>query len=507
MRPRFNLVPALILGAHACLLEAPLRAENRFFIGEVTVPEKAADQKLDVHCEHDVAARAYSLSIQYDSKAMRVTSIGHEGTSVENPDFWGDTSREGEIALGVVLDTTSPLTRYLPPASDHTLARVTFDVIGKAGTTSPIAFKDDLGQFNPVDNVLTNESGRDVPIELTNGTLRIVAPAATVPIANAGPDQIVPEVSRVEIDASRSHSPEGKSLVFAWRQTGGPPVQELSGQDTSQISFTVPPVGGDSEITFELVVTETGSAPSKTAKDEVKVFAIDLDQRRGALQAVPGAAQVIDGATRAILFQGDLSWNSAMEDGFWTRMRFTPGGAGDESTLLRGTSLHWDSNSNGVFDASDEKLGGTETVAVDGDPVEFTFFELLRNGETRRFFLVADLEPQGSRGFLLPLAILGAGLGATRRARRAGSRARRAVFRGLIILLVAAAALVPVACGGGGGGGRGGGGGGGQPTVSREVRFDVVAPNDVGLQGTETGVQVGASGAPIQGPALDLRTM
>src|SRR5688572_10024378 len=246
MRPRFDLVPALILGTQACLVLSPLRAENRFFIGEVTVPEKATDQKLYVHCEHDVTARAYSLSVQYDAKAMRVTSIAHEGTSAENPDFWGDTSREGEIALGVVLDTTSPLTRYLPPASDHTLARVTFDVVGKAGTTSPLAFKDDLGKFNPVDNVLIDESGRDIGIELDDGTLRIVAPAATVPIANAGPDQIAPEVSRVVLDASRSQSPDGKALTFAWRQTGGPPVQELSGESTSQVSFTVPPVGGDS---------------------------------------------------------------------------------------------------------------------------------------------------------------------------------------------------------------------------------------------------------------------
>jgi hypothetical protein len=98
----------------------------------------------------------------------------------------------------------------------------------------------------------------------------------------------------------------------------------MSGESTPQVSFTVPPVSGDAEITFELVVTETG-APSKTASDEVQVFAIDLDQRRGGLQVLPGAAQVIDGATRAILFQGDLSWNSPMEDGFWTRMRFTPG--------------------------------------------------------------------------------------------------------------------------------------------------------------------------------------
>jgi hypothetical protein len=103
--PRSNetallLVPALILGTQACLLLSPLHADNRFFIGEITVPEKSTDQKLYVHCEHDAAARAYSLSIQYDAKAMRVTSIAHEGTSVENPDFWGTRARMARSPSG-----------------------------------------------------------------------------------------------------------------------------------------------------------------------------------------------------------------------------------------------------------------------------------------------------------------------------------------------------------------------------------------------------------------------
>lgn len=100
------------------------------------------------------------------------------------------------------------------------------------------------------------------------GKLRINFRPDNEPLALAGADQDVEEGDTVVLDGSDSHDLQGP-IGFAWRQTGGPPV-ELSTTSTAQPSFVAPAVaeGIAEAYTFALAVTD---ADGFTAEDEVRV--------------------------------------------------------------------------------------------------------------------------------------------------------------------------------------------------------------------------------------------
>jgi hypothetical protein len=488
------------LGALSLIASLPAFAENSVTIPDLTLGEGETGRKVFVHCAHDATLWGFSLSIRYDTAALRITSATNTGTSAEGADFWADSSDVGEIALGAVLDLNTPLTKYLAPSADHTLLQITFDVLGKAGTQTEIEFVDHLGKLRPVTNVLTNDLGQTVDADFAGAVFTIVDGSQTLPpIANAGPDQTVAEVSRVTLDASRSEDGAGRPLTFTWTQSGGPPVEDVSGADTPAVSFTVPPVPADAEITFKVEV-RADAGPSGAASDEASVLAIDLDSRKAAFSSI-GPARLLDDGRRALLFQGEMGWPSPAEEAYWTGLRFMAGGAGDESRLLRNVVLHVDSNQNGILDPADERLGEAVAVPPRDGAVQFTFFELLQTGSARRFFLVADVVPgRGAAKAILPAALVGALLAGVRRRRSRGDRfwLRRPPSAIAVATLLALALALPTACS------SGGGGGGGSGVTSREVRYDIAAPGDLGLQGAETGVALGADGIPVQGTPLEV---
>ena len=88
------------------------------------------------------------------------------------------------------------------------------------------------------------------------------------PTANAGADRTTDEGDSVTLDGRGSSDPEGGTLTFTWRQTGGSPTVTLSGAATARPTFSAPPLTANADLTFTLTVTDPGGA---SASDTVTV--------------------------------------------------------------------------------------------------------------------------------------------------------------------------------------------------------------------------------------------
>lgn len=487
------------LAALGCLLlfRAPALCQARLWLPHLTVQEGNGEETVFLHSRHQFPLSGFSFGIRCDPLKLSITEVTYEGTGLaalpEPVGFWSGTisPEESVVVCGAVLDTTLPLTSFLPPAEDHTLARLKVRVKAAAGEQATLELVDGLGGSFPVDNLLVDDLAASHAPALFSGTIVVAPPEGHVPpIVDAGSDLLVSEGGVIVLDGSGSGSPLGLPLSHEWVQLpGGPPAQPLTGLDVVQPRFSLPPLTGDALFRFQLTVSD-GVALSR---DTVEVHGIDVDLRRGTVAVLeePCAAPAGDGR-RPALFQGELSWETVLEDAFWTAIRFTASGEGDESRLLASVSLHVDENGNGCLDDGDRRIGEAQVLASDNAPVEFSFAERVVSGSPVRFFLVGEVAPEvaprAGMGVLAGLLLLG-GWGASRK-------------RGRMVSCTIALLLLPLlfsSCGGGGGGGRGG-----VAPASREVRFSVLDASDLAWEGASTRVQGGVSGLPVHGRAIRL---
>lgn len=95
----------------------------------------------------------------------------------------------------------------------------------------------------------------------------VPVPPPQPPVADAGADQTVTELTAVTLDGNNSSDPDGDALTFVWLQTAGPAVQ-LSAANAAIATFTAPDVIATQTLTFELTVTDPGGM---TASDTVNV--------------------------------------------------------------------------------------------------------------------------------------------------------------------------------------------------------------------------------------------
>ena len=124
-----------------------------------------------------------------------------------------------------------------------------------------------------------------------------VSKISNKPLANAGPDQSVPEGTLVTLDGTAS---TGSSLTYIWTQVPGGPTVALSGATTAHPTFAapnVPAAGGTA--TLELVVCE-GTSSNCSDPDTVNVHITDVNHppvaQAGPDQTVQeGSPVVLDG--------------------------------------------------------------------------------------------------------------------------------------------------------------------------------------------------------------------
>jgi hypothetical protein len=106
------------------------------------------------------------------------------------------------------------------------------------------------------------------------GTVTItINPVNDPPTADAGIDQTVDEKTLVHLSGAGSSDPDGDTLTFSWKQTGGPSVV-LSEVSSVTPSFTAPKVTNDTVLTFELKVADPFGGNST---DSVNIKVLDTD--------------------------------------------------------------------------------------------------------------------------------------------------------------------------------------------------------------------------------------
>lgn len=106
--------------------------------------------------------------------------------------------------------------------------------------------------------------GSDKDPSSTSETPKVVA--NTAPSVNAGADLIVDENQSISFTGTAEDS-TGTIVSYAWQQTSGIDL-ELSGLDTSTLSFTAPEVDEEQVVVFELVATDDGGL---TASDSISI--------------------------------------------------------------------------------------------------------------------------------------------------------------------------------------------------------------------------------------------
>ncbi|HQY65054.1 MAG TPA: MYXO-CTERM sorting domain-containing protein, partial [Polyangiaceae bacterium] len=83
------------------------------------------------------------------------------------------------------------------------------------------------------------------------------------PVANAGPDQRVPEGTKVVLDASKSLDPDAEPLLFRWTQISGPAVA-LTTPEATLSGFVAPRTTTDTSYGFKVEVRDLHFSASDT---------------------------------------------------------------------------------------------------------------------------------------------------------------------------------------------------------------------------------------------------
>lgn len=140
-----------------------------------------------------------------------------------------------------------------------------------ANTASPSFTAPEVGADTLLSFELTvNDGNNGVSTDSVNVLIKNVI-LNTVPVATAGNDQTVNELTTVNLSGSGSDA-DGDTLSYSWIQTAGNSVN-LSNVNIATPSFSAPDVTTDTTLTFTLTVNDSNGG---TASDSVNIFVTDI---------------------------------------------------------------------------------------------------------------------------------------------------------------------------------------------------------------------------------------
>lgn len=213
--------------------------------------------------------------------------------------------------VGEGIDTTLGITRR-----DGEIVRTNDD--GGAGLYSRIVFTpEEAGEFCVAVSTFSDFvfDGASAATGGEYGLIIITEGENTAPTANAGNDESVVGGQRVVLNGSRSSDPQRDELTYAWSQTEGNEI-ELAGADAAVATFTAPEVDVETELVFELGVSDGEFDASDTVTITILPgFTVGAEPDAGPDRAVAEGARIFLIGNAYNPDESQLNWRWDQIDG------------------------------------------------------------------------------------------------------------------------------------------------------------------------------------------------
>lgn len=183
--------------------------------------------------------------------------------------------------------------------------------------------------------------------DAVNITVQPASENNRAPVADAGPDLDLTEGTPGELLGS-GRDEDGRVTRFQWRQLSGPNTP-LSDAGAARPSFTAPPVSRDTELQFELVVSDDVGATS--APDTVRVTVRDLQASNQPPVVSAGSDVAVDEGAAVTLTGSASDADGEIASRAWTQISGADAGplTGADSNSLRFTAPAVSAESTLVF--------------------------------------------------------------------------------------------------------------------------------------------------------------
>ena len=217
-----------------------------------TAPEVDADTELIFELTITDAAGA-SESIQVSVAVLNNTAPSAHAAISEQKLYEG---KQGTLDAAASTDVENNIVAYLWQQSAGTEASIDDPKAATTTFTAPEVTADTKLSFELTVTDAADATATDsVAITVFNNT----APSAKVEISKQQPY----EGEAVTLDAAASTDAENNIAAYLWQQSAGPTIA-IADLAAASISFTAPEVDADTELAFELTVTDAAGASDNT---------------------------------------------------------------------------------------------------------------------------------------------------------------------------------------------------------------------------------------------------